>query len=122
MPHVILEIPIPLADGRDLQSLLQQLHEAIASVPSALLSDVKTRVHLLDEFRVADGTPEAGAFIHARLIQTRSRSQEDQKLMSEKVLAVLNSFFGEQKPSYPVQLCVETTIVPSGGYLKALLD
>jgi 5-carboxymethyl-2-hydroxymuconate isomerase len=122
MPHIILEIPRVLVHGRDLQSLLKQLHEAIASVPSALLADVKTRVHLLDEFRVADGTPQAGTFIHARLIQTRPRSEEDQKLMSAKVLALLKNFFSDQKQPHSIQLCVETTILPAGKYLKTVLD
>lgn len=122
MPHVILEIPQALANERDLQLLLKNLHEAIASVPSAQLSDVKTRIHVINEYRVADGKPEAGMFIHARVIQTKPRSTEDQQLMSKKVLTELQNYFSSPKLSHPVQLCVETTIIPGGGYLKTVLD
>ncbi|AWN73550.1 hypothetical protein LEAN103870_19125 [Legionella anisa] len=121
MPHVILEIPRVLAEEHDLQFLLQQLHQAIMSVPSASLADIKTRIHILDAFRVADGTSEAGMFLHARLIQTRPRSLEDQKLMAEKVVSTLQHFFSDDKREHPLQLCVETTIVPPGNYLKLII-
>ncbi|KTD18569.1 5-carboxymethyl-2-hydroxymuconate isomerase [Legionella lansingensis] len=121
MPHVILEIPRPLTAGKDLQKLLHGIHDAIASVPSAFLADIKTRIHLLDDFRVGAGTSESGSFIHARLIQTRPRSPEDQKLMGEKVMAALEAFFGKDKPAYPLQLCLETTIIPVGGYLRVII-
>ncbi|WP_412757549.1 hypothetical protein [Legionella bozemanae] len=121
MPHVILEIPRVLAEEHDLQLLLQHLHQAIMSIPSASLADIKTRIHLLDAFRIADGTPKAGMFIHARLIQTRSRSLEDQQLMAEKVVSTLQHFFSNDTREYPLQLCVETTIVPPGNYLKLII-
>src|SRR5579863_4658975 len=103
MPHIILEIPRSLAIERDLQDLLRQLHQAVGALPSVQLTDIKSRVHLLDDFRVADGTAQAGSFVHARLIQTKSRSPENQKLMSETVLAILEAFFLEKKPEHQLQ-------------------
>lgn len=120
MPHVVLEIPRPLAGKKNLQELLSALHEKIGSLPSVQLSDIKTRIHLIDDFRTAEGTPEAGAFVHARLIQTKPRSLENQKLMSETVLSLLEEFFLNPKPTHPLQLCVETTILPPGSYLKSI--
>ncbi len=120
MPHVVLEIPRPLAANKNLQTLLSNLHQKIGAVPSVQLSDIKTRIHLIDDFRTADGTLAAGAFVHARVIQTKPRSPENQKLMSETVLSVLEEFFLKPKPNHTLQLCVETTILPPGSYLKSI--
>lgn len=120
MPHIILEIPKLLADGRELKKLLKQLHQAIGSLPSVQLTDLKSRIHLMDDFLVADGTTEAGNFIHARLIQTKPRSSENQKLISQTVLSVLERFFLDKPLKNPLQICVETTLIPSGGYLKSI--
>lgn len=69
---------------------------------------------------VASGNSEGGYFIHARVIQTKPRSLENQKLLSQTVQSTLEKFFLKKKNIRPLQICVETTIIPDGGYLKSI--
>ncbi len=117
MPHIILECPRQLAERHDLGDLLDRLHAAIVREPSVSAADVKSRVHLLDQWRCGAPGSDA-AFVHARVVLTRPRTAAQQASIQELILDGLVGAFG--RPPGSLQVCVELTTVAEGRYIKAV--
>ncbi|MDY4279815.1 MAG: 5-carboxymethyl-2-hydroxymuconate Delta-isomerase [[Pasteurella] mairii] len=92
MPHFIVEATDNLKKSFDFQPLFAEIHEYLASTGVFPLGGIRSRVHWVDVYRMADGK-EDDAFIHITLKIGAGRSVECLKPIGEQVFKRLTDFF-----------------------------
>ncbi len=92
MPHFIIEATDNLRSEIDFQPLFAEIHTYLADTGIFPLGGIRSRVHWVDVYRMADGK-EDDAFIHITLKIGAGRSVETLKPVGEQVFKILTSFF-----------------------------
>ena len=104
MPNLTLEYTDNL--DFDVQSLLERLHVELVATGAINLKGIKSRVIRHSEYRIADGNPEY-AFVSVSLLIREGRSDEVQKDMTQRIMAVLKETFGTRFESGYLSLTVD---------------
>lgn len=119
MPHLTLEYTHNLA-AFDPADALTAVNEAMFD--SGLFSepDIKSRAIGLDCFQVGELPGERG-FVHVRIAMLAGRSNEERKLLADKVLAALIPTVNRKK-GLKIQISVETAEIDLPSYAKAVID
>ncbi len=106
MPHVVIECSPNVADFADLGDVTRQLHEAALSTGVFPLGGVRTRVHLADYCRIADGSP-ANACVHVEIAIGEGRDLPTRRRAAETVFHSLCAVFDKAAAERPLALSVE---------------
>ena len=119
MPHLIIEHSVNLGE-LPLGDLLPALNRSLTASPEILEeTDLKTRVVVVDQFRVGN-QGDKRAFVHAQLRLLSGRSPEAKHDLSERIAVVLRQFV-PRPAGVLVQLSVEVVDMDRGSYLKEKL-
>ncbi|GJH42411.1 5-carboxymethyl-2-hydroxymuconate Delta-isomerase [Pasteurella canis] len=92
MPHFIVEATENLREDVDWQPLFSQVHDYLASTGIFPLGGIRSRVHWVDVYRMADGK-EDDAFVHITLKIGAGRCADSLKPVGEQVFRILTDFF-----------------------------
>ncbi|SPY34243.1 5-carboxymethyl-2-hydroxymuconate Delta-isomerase [Pasteurella canis] len=92
MPHFIVEATENLREDVDWQLLFSQVHDYLASTGIFPLGGIRSRVHWVDVYRMADGK-EDDAFVHITLKIGAGRCADSLKPVGEQVFRILTDFF-----------------------------
>ncbi|MFP4794954.1 5-carboxymethyl-2-hydroxymuconate Delta-isomerase [Pasteurella multocida] len=92
MPHFIVEATENLRDDVDWQLLFKQVHDYLASTGIFPLGGIRSRVHWVDVYRMADGI-EDDAFVHITLKIGEGRNEASLKPVGEQVFTLLTNYF-----------------------------
>ncbi|WNJ87936.1 hypothetical protein [Bosea sp. 685] len=108
MPHIIIEATATAAKLVAPAQLVESLHEAACAVEGYPTPGVRTRLHLIEHFKMADGDPE-GAFVHVN-IRIGGGFTSDAKRKAAEVLADrLSALFDPFVANTAIALSVEVT-------------
>lgn len=101
MPHIKIESS---AQIKNPQELLTKLHNLLPEVGPFNISDIKSRIHYADHYRVAEGADE---FIHCEIKILPGRNLEIKKNLTEQVLKLLceECKTPAVKTSFSVEIC-----------------
>ncbi|WP_386692178.1 MULTISPECIES: 5-carboxymethyl-2-hydroxymuconate Delta-isomerase [unclassified Lonepinella] len=92
MPHFIVEATDNLRPKIDWQPLFTQVHNYLASTGVFPLGGIRSRVHWVDVYRMADGKEE-DAFVHISLKIGAGRKIEELQPIAQKVFDLLTDYF-----------------------------
>ncbi|HED4453469.1 TPA: 5-carboxymethyl-2-hydroxymuconate Delta-isomerase [Pasteurella multocida] len=92
MPHFIVEATENLRDDVDWQPLFKQVHDYLASTGIFPLGGIRSRVHWVGVYRMADGI-EDDAFVHITLKIGAGRDEVSLKPVGEQVFTLLTNYF-----------------------------
>jgi 5-carboxymethyl-2-hydroxymuconate isomerase len=106
MPHIIAEYSVNLEDCLDVQTLVNDLHQAAIDAEVAELVGIRTRAVARTYFRVGDGSP-ANGFLHIVARLRRGRPEEKRKALGEALLAAADRRLADVYSRNPVALTVE---------------
>ena len=106
MPHMIIECSANMATLVNLDGLLRQLHEAALSTGVLPLGGLRTRLHLAEHCRVADGNP-ANAFVHIEIALGQGRDLPARRRAAEIVFRALCDALDDSIPDHPLALSLE---------------
>jgi 5-carboxymethyl-2-hydroxymuconate isomerase len=106
MPHVIVECSANLAALVDLDELLRRLHDAALATGVFPLGGLRTRLHLAERYRVADGNP-ANAFVHVEIAVGQGRDMPTRRRAAETVFHALCAALDERAAGHPLALSLE---------------
>ena len=106
MPHVIIECSSNVAAAVDLNAVVKQLHEAALSTGVFPLGGIRTRVHEVRHYRIADGNPE-NAFVHVEMAIGQGRDVATRKRAAETVFNALCGAFDRMAAQQPLALSLE---------------
>ena len=119
MPHLVIEHSANLGD-LPLADMLPALNRQLTASPEILdETDLKTRVLVVDQFRVGNEA-QARGFVHAQLRLLSGRSAEVKHDLSERIAKVLREFV-PRPAGMLVQLSVEVVDMDRGSYVKERL-
>jgi 5-carboxymethyl-2-hydroxymuconate isomerase len=106
MPHIIMECSANLAKLADLDEILRQLHESALSTGVLPLGGLRTRLHLADRYRVADGNP-ANGFVHVEIAIGQGRDLPARRRAAETIFRALCDALDARLPDHPLALSLE---------------
>ena len=92
MPHFIVEATDNLKKDVNFQPLFAQIHDYLASTGIFPLGGIRSRVHWVDIYRMADGKEDDG-FIHITLKIGAGRSTDDLINIGETLFKQLTDYF-----------------------------
>lgn len=108
MPHIIIEASQNVVDLVDPKEIVARAHAAAAQIEGFPLPGIRTRLHLAESFRMADGNPK-GVFVHAN-IRIGGGFSENAHQAGAKILAdALSELFAAFQKTVPVAISVEVT-------------
>ena len=117
MPHLRLEVSANAAAGMDWQALFQDMHAVLHEQGGIKLDNCKSRVAVLDDYRVGDGS-EAGAFAHLDVRFMSGRPGELKARLGEGLRDVLVRAFATALEQREMQTTVELRDIEHAGYFK----
>lgn len=106
MPHIVIEISSNLKDRIDVEGLLDDVHAAALKTGAFAPSAIRTRLIVVDHFRVADGAPD-NAFLHAVLRMRPGRSREAKLSIGETIFGAICSRLAPAFESSPLGMTFE---------------
>jgi 5-carboxymethyl-2-hydroxymuconate isomerase len=106
MPHVIVECSANLDALVDLDEVLRHLHESALSTGVFPLGGIRTRVHVVDHYRIADGNP-ANAFVHVEMAIGQGRDLPTRRRAAETVFHALCAVMDRTAAGRPLALSLE---------------
>ena len=96
MPHVTIELSHNVAAHHDVDALVAAVHTAALGHGLASLAALRTRAHITDHYRIADGSAErAFVAMHARIGPGRDHDQK--RSFIEALLAAAQAEIGESQ-------------------------
>ncbi|MFC3531765.1 5-carboxymethyl-2-hydroxymuconate Delta-isomerase [Vogesella facilis] len=118
MPHLTVEYSANLT-ALPAAALLRTLNDVLLHSGQFDGPDIKSRALPLPVFLVGD-EPDGHAFVHVKLSLLAGRQPEVKKMLSQQLLAALQSAC-DWPAGLAVQLCVELLDIDRGSYSKATL-
>jgi 5-carboxymethyl-2-hydroxymuconate isomerase len=106
MPHMIIECSANMAKLVDLDELLRQLHEAALSTGILPLGGLRTRLHVAQHYRIADGN-SGNAFVHVEIALGQGRDLPTRRRAAESVFRALCVALDDRVPDHPLALSLE---------------
>lgn len=124
MPHVTIELSTNVAAHHDVDALVTAVHNAALGHGLASLAALRTRAHIAENFRVADGAAER-AFIalHARIGPGRDHDQK--RSFIEALLAAAQAEIGDSDLTiaWSIELTeIDATLRINDNRIRAALE
>ena len=117
MPQITLEHTANLNGSRPWTDLLGRLHDQIAGLTGIEVDTCKSRVLMLDRYRVGDGA-EHKAFAHLTICIFAGRSPAVKTELGRAGRALLKQHVAETSEGLDVQLTVEIRDLDREAYFK----
>ena len=118
MPHLILSVSQQLAAHK--HTLLNAAHQAMLDSELTTNQDIKSRVHVLDDFIVGEHSNEAFVHTEVRLLRKPERTDEAQKVLADAVIAAIKASLPAQNVA--VQLSCDMVIMNAATYGKVRVE
>ncbi len=112
MPHVIIECSENLAQIVSLDDVVRRLHEAALATGVFPLGGLRTRVHVAQQYRIADGDPRH-VFMHVQLRIGKGRDVATRKRASEQMFTALREAMALATAATTVALSLEIVEIDS---------
>jgi 5-carboxymethyl-2-hydroxymuconate isomerase len=106
MPHVVIECSANLDDLVDLDEVIRELHESALSTGVFPLGGIRTRVHVVEHYRIADGNA-ANAFAHVEMAIGQGRDLTTRRRAAETVFHALCAVMDRAAAGQPLALSLE---------------
>lgn len=110
MPHITIEISRNLADEVDCDTLVGRLHQAVVSTGVFSAQAIRSRLCVLEHYRVGD-SPE-NAFVHVGMRIAPGRDEETKKRIIDGVFGELCEFLQRSYDARPLALSLEIEDLP----------
>ncbi len=117
MPQIRLEYTSNLDSTPQLDTLLDRIHGALNTIAGVNLDSCKSRVHVVDRFRIGDGAADH-AFVHLEIRLLEGRSKVVKQDLGSACLELLESAFDVTRTDRRVQATVEIGDVLRDEYFK----
>jgi len=120
MPHLIYEITdnLNLAEA-DIQGLLKKSNQVLIDQGGVFpTGGIRSRVHWLKDYCVADGAQPSDAFVHATLKIGAGRSDEAKKKTGDELFAMLSAHFAAFFERHGLALSMEIAEFSEAGTWK----
>ena len=120
MPHLIYEITANLdLPQSDIQGLLRKSNQVLIDQGGVFpIGGIRSRVHWLRDFCVADGSAPSDAFVHATLKIGAGRSDAQKAQVCEALFAMLSQHFAPAFAAHGLALSLELQEFSDGGTHK----
>ncbi|MCB6184947.1 5-carboxymethyl-2-hydroxymuconate delta-isomerase [Leeia sp. TBRC 13508] len=94
MPHFIVECTENLRDSADFQPLFAQVHEYMAGTGIFPIGGIRSRVHWIDTYRMADAAADY-AFVHITLKVGHGRDEATRKAVGDHLFGLVKTHFAK---------------------------
>ena len=120
MPHLIYEITANLdRPESDIQGLLRKSNQVLIDQGGVFpTGGIRSRVHWLRDFCVADGSAPSDAFVHATLKIGAGRSEAQKAQVGQALFALLSQHFESAFAAHGLALSLELQEFSDGGTYK----
>ena len=105
MPHITIEVSENVRDHVDIDAMLRSVHDAAIETGVFPPDGIRTRVHVLEHYRVAES--EDNAFVHVVLRIGPGRDQETKRRALDLVFGALTGFLQKMYDSQPLAISIE---------------
>lgn len=121
MPHVTLEYSANLRN-LDESWVLLQVNKAIFNIGIFIDSDIKTRIHRLDSYRIGVAEDETGdhAFVSATVDLLSAREFTIKELLGQALLKALERSCRDPMDSLQTQITVHVRELQTDLYFKSV--
>ena len=99
MPHLIIEYARPLENDLDIQTLAETAFDGAVESELFTPANIKSRCHPVDAYWIGG---EKQNFIHVNVKLLPGRTEEQKKMLSQKVFDAIKNFVGDIKTSVEV--------------------
>lgn len=99
MPHLIIEYAQPLEHELDVQKLAETAFDGAVASELFTPANIKSRCHPVDAYCIGG---EKQNFIHVNVKLLPGRTEDQKKMLSEKVFDAVKAFAGDVKTSVEV--------------------
>jgi len=106
MPHITIECSANVAGRADLDALVRAVHEAALETGVFPVGGTRTRLALLERYRIADGDP-ANAFVHVTVRIGQGRDAATKHAAGSHVFAALCASLAGAFAAGPLALSLE---------------
>ena len=120
MPHLIYEITANLdRPESDIQGLLRKSNQVLIDQGGVFpTGGIRSRVHWLRDFCVADGSAPSDAFVHATLKLGAGRSEADKKKIGDDLFQMICAHFAALFQQRTLALSLEISEFSESGTWK----
>jgi|SRR5579872_1155740 len=105
MPHITIECSKNVQDHIDVDKMLRCVHDAAIETGVFPADGIRSRVHVLSHYRVAEA--KENAFVHAVLRIGPGRDQETKRRVVDDVFGALTAFLQKMYDSQPLAISIE---------------
>jgi 5-carboxymethyl-2-hydroxymuconate isomerase len=119
MPHIILEYTNNLAEPIDTQVLFSRLHKALVEIGPFDITQIKSRAIKLDHYYIGSGARES-VMIHLTVGILNRHNLEKRKLISQRLLEVLQEYFAKTYSERPCDITVDIREIEKETFSKAM--
>ncbi len=117
MPHLVVEYSANCPDQPDFQEIFDGMHTTLVELGICPLTAIKSRVHRLEEFRVANGSKQ-NVFVHLSVALLPGRSAESKSQLAQSLFAKLKSGFPRTLAESPHSVTLEIRELDGSSYQK----
>src|SRR5260370_30035102 len=103
MPHVVIECSANLDDLVEIDEVVRQLHDSALSTGVFPLGGIRTRVHVVEHYRIADGNL-ANAFAHVEIAIGQGRDLPTRRHAAETLFHALCAALDPTAAGHPLPL------------------
>jgi 5-carboxymethyl-2-hydroxymuconate isomerase len=105
MPHITIECSENVKDQIDVDAMLRRVHDAAIGTGVFPPDGIRSRVHILDHYRVADA--DENAFVHVVLRIGPGRDKETKTRVVDQVWNELTAFLQSMYDTSPLAISIE---------------
>jgi 5-carboxymethyl-2-hydroxymuconate isomerase len=105
MPHITIECSENVRDHVNVDKLLRHVHDAAIETGVFPPDGIRSRIHILEHYRVAESGKNA--FVHAVLRIGPGRDQETKRRVLDHVFAALTESLQKMYDSQPLAISIE---------------
>jgi 5-carboxymethyl-2-hydroxymuconate isomerase len=105
MPHIRIEVSRNLADEIACDTLVERIHEAVIRTGVFSVDGIRSRLEVLEHYRVAD-SPQ-NAFVHVQMRIAPGRDDATKKRVVDAVFGELCAFLQPSYDARPLALSLE---------------
>lgn len=105
MPHITIECSKNVQDHIDVDKMLRCVHDAVIETGVFPPDGIRSRVHILNHYRVSEG--KENAFVHVVLRCAPGRDQETKRRVVDHVFGELTAFLQKMYDTRPLAISLE---------------
>jgi len=121
MPHVTIEYSRNVIEELDFHPIFIRIHEALHSLGTFAIEDIKSRAICYDRHAVGAGRPQS-AFAHVQLSILEGRPAEIRTAAGQAILEILRESFHRSWEELQMNLSVEVREMKRDSFFRADSD